>query len=51
MSKAINNIPVYGVIMINEKWNKAVCIGINNKLSFPKGKADEGETPTDTAVR
>jgi mRNA-decapping enzyme subunit 2 len=48
---AYDNIPVYGVILLNEKQTKIVCVSAKGKLGLPKGKVDEGETPTICATR
>jgi 8-oxo-dGTP pyrophosphatase MutT (NUDIX family) len=42
---------VYGVILVNERQTKVVCVSAVGRLGFPKGKIDEGETPLTCAAR
>lgn len=44
-------IPTYGVILLNERQTKVVCVGAVGKLGFPKGKVDENESPIACAAR
>jgi len=48
---AHSNIPVYGVILLNERKTKVVCVSAVGRLGLPKGKIDEGETPITCAAR
>lgn len=49
--KLLESKPVCGAIIFNKENTKVLVIKVGDKLGFPKGKQNQGETLADCAIR